>query len=67
MLLHQIEDFMRRTRMAATKFGRLAAHDPRFVLDLRMGRCPREETARRIEHFMNIYNSEPVGGSVRAN
>ena len=38
--------------MAATKFGRLAAHDPRFVLDLRMGREPRDRTEQRIRGFM---------------
>ena len=41
--------------MPATKFGRLAARDPRFVLDLRMGRTPRSRTEKRVEHFMNIY------------
>lgn len=55
MLIRSIEKFLRRHDMAATKFGRLAAHDPRFVLDLRMGRIPREETASRIEHFMRTY------------
>ncbi len=38
--------------MAATKFGRLAAHDQRFVLDLRMGREPRDRTEQRIRGFM---------------
>jgi len=55
MLLRRIEIFLLRTRMPATLFGRLAAHDPRFVLDLRMGRNPRDDTATRIEHFMNEY------------
>ena len=32
--------------------GRLAAHDPRFVLDLRMGREPRDRTEQRIRGFM---------------
>jgi len=41
--------------MPATKFGRLAAHDPRFVLDLRNGREPRSATRSRVEHFMNTY------------
>jgi hypothetical protein len=41
--------------MPWTKFGRLAAHDPRFVEDLRNGRVPRENTEQRIEHFMNTY------------
>ena len=52
MLIRSIEQFLRRHEMAATKFGRLAAHDPRFVLDLRMGRIPREHTEERIRGFM---------------
>ena len=55
MLIRTIEKFLREHDMPATKFGRLAAHDPRFVLDLRMGRIPRPETQSRIEHFMNYY------------
>ena len=52
MLIRSIEQFLRRHDMAATKFGRLAAHDPRFVLDLRMGRIPRDNTEERIRGFM---------------
>ena len=55
MLLRQIERFLRQTDMPSTKFGRLAAHDPRFVFDLRNGRIPRETTAARVETFMNDY------------
>lgn len=55
MLIRSIEQFLRQHDMAATKFGRLAAHDPRFVLDLRMGREPRAHTRSRVEHFMNTY------------
>lgn len=40
MLLRQIERFLRQTDMPWTKFGRLAAQDPRFVADLRNGRAP---------------------------
>ena len=58
MLIRKIEVFLRRTGMPATKFGRLAAHDPRFVLDLRNGRAPRTRTERRVEHFMNIYQED---------
>lgn len=57
MLIRTVEKFLREHDMAATRFGRLAAHDPRFVLDLRMGRIPRPETQSRIEHFMNTYVS----------
>ncbi|OYW46628.1 MAG: hypothetical protein B7Z08_07105 [Sphingomonadales bacterium 32-68-7] len=62
MLLRKIEVFLRRTGMPATRFGRLAAHDPRFVLDLRLGRTPRPRTEDRVEHFMNIYREQNHAG-----
>lgn len=55
MLLRQIEIFLRITHMPNTKFGRLAAHDPRFVGDLRNGRVPRAGTTARVENFMTAY------------
>jgi hypothetical protein len=55
MLIREIEVFLRRTGMPWTRFGRLAAGDPRFVADLRNGRTPRPATVKRVEHFMNIY------------
>lgn len=55
MLIRKIEVFLRRTGMPATKFGRMATSDPRFVLDLRNGRSPREATEQRVENFMNDY------------
>ncbi len=58
MLLRKIEIFLRRTGMPATKFGRLAARDPRFVFDLRNGREPRDYTEQRMEHFMNTYRED---------
>lgn len=57
MLLRQIERFLRTTDMTSTKFGRLAARDPRFVADLRNGRTPRDRTAARVESFMTTYLS----------
>lgn len=59
MLIRKIETFLRSTGMPPTKFGRLAAHDPRFVFDLRMGRTPRVRTETRVEHFMNSYREKP--------
>ena len=55
MLIRKIEVFLHHTRMPPTKFGRLAARDPRFVFDLRNGREPRPRTEKRVEHFMNTY------------
>ncbi len=55
MLIRRIERFLRDTEMPWTKFGRLAAGDPRFVLDLRNGRVPRDLLEKKVEHFMNTY------------
>lgn len=57
MLIRSIENFLRLNRMSATQFGRLAAHDPRFVLDLRMGREPRERMEQRIIGFMAGFDA----------
>lgn len=55
MLLRIIENFLRAHAMPATRFGRLAARDPRFVLDLRMGRTPRRDTELRTRAWMQGY------------
>lgn len=55
MLIRNVEKFLRDTNMPATKFGRLAVSDPRFVHDLRLGREPRARMQSRVEHFMNTY------------
>ena len=55
MLLRKVEKFLTRHEMPATKFGRLAAHDPRFVLDLRMGRTPRPATEARTLKWMDEF------------
>jgi hypothetical protein len=51
----QIERFLREEGMAATKFGRLAAKDPRLVLDMRNGREIRPSMAARLTAFMAAY------------
>ncbi len=60
MLIRCIENFLREHEMPATKFGRLAAHDPRFVLDLRMGRIPRAATEARTRKWMRDFAQNPV-------
>ena len=55
MLIRKVEKFLREHDMPATKFGRLAAHDPRFVLDLRMGRIPRAATEARTLRWMEEF------------
>ncbi|MBB3860578.1 hypothetical protein GGQ88_001844 [Novosphingobium hassiacum] len=61
MLIRKIEKFLSSTGMPVTKFGRLAAQDPRLVGDLRNGREPRTAMVQRVEHFMNEF-----GGYVHA-
>jgi 2,4-dienoyl-CoA reductase-like NADH-dependent reductase (Old Yellow Enzyme family) len=46
-LLLRIERHLRRSRISATRFGREAMGDPRFVRDLRNGREPRPKTVKR--------------------
>ena len=55
MLIRKIEKFLATTGMPVTKFGRLAAQDPRLVGDLRNGREPRAAMVQRVEHFMNEF------------
>lgn len=55
MLISRIEQFLRKTEMSATRLGRLAISDPRFVADLRRGRLPRPSTERRLDRFMTTY------------
>jgi 2,4-dienoyl-CoA reductase-like NADH-dependent reductase (Old Yellow Enzyme family) len=58
VLIREIEKFLRSTGMPASKFGRMAARDPRLVHDLRNGREPRRRMVLRVEHFMNKYKLE---------
>ena len=51
-LLIEIDRFLRRTRMPATKFGRLAIRDPRLVGDLRRGRQAGPRTVARVREFI---------------
>lgn len=60
MLIRSVEKFLRQYEFPATKFGRLAAHDPRFVLDLRQGREPREPMEARILGFMAGFEAASV-------
>ncbi|MAM38348.1 MAG: hypothetical protein CL949_07560 [Erythrobacter sp.] len=60
MLIRRIEKFLRQHNMPATKFGRLAAHDPRFVLDLRNGREPRGVTEAHIRSFISGFDAAVV-------
>jgi len=51
-LLDRIELHLKETHISATRFGRRAVGDPRFVLDLRLGRRPRRRTLERVERYL---------------
>lgn len=48
----EIEDFLRRSRMPETRFGRLAVNDPRLVSDMRRGRQLGDAIRARIAAFI---------------
>ncbi len=51
----QIERFLQQHSMAATRFGRLAAGDPRLVLDMRNGRQVGLPLQSRLRGFIDGY------------
>jgi 2,4-dienoyl-CoA reductase-like NADH-dependent reductase (Old Yellow Enzyme family) len=61
MLIDDIEHFLRRTRMATTRFGREAVGDPNFVSNLRDGREPRRATVRRVRAYLAKAESAGPG------
>lgn len=54
-LLDRIELHLKEEHISATRFGRRAVGDPRFVLDLRMGRRPRRRTLDKVEHYLQNH------------
>jgi len=52
-LHRRIEQYLRRSGVAPTRFGREAVRDPRFVFDLRNGREPRAHVAGRVHAFLD--------------
>lgn len=57
-LLKRIERYLRRSGTPATKFGREALGDPRFVFDLRKGREPRGTTEARVASYIEAREAE---------
>jgi hypothetical protein len=60
----RVETFLRKHDMPPTKFGRLAAHDPRIVLDMRLGREVRPETEQRLKFFIENYAVAAASGEI---
>jgi hypothetical protein len=51
-LIDDIEAFLKRNNLSATRFGVLAAGDTKFVKTLREGRAPRASTVERVRNWM---------------
>jgi hypothetical protein len=47
-----VERYLREQGLSPTRFGRLAARDPRLVLDMRMGREIRPEMEHKLRQFI---------------
>lgn len=66
-LLEWIENHLKDKQISATRFGRQAVGDPRFVLDLRNGRKPRRKTVARLETYFTQHGyGGPIGVSADA-
>ena len=52
MLLERVQAYMRLTKTSPTRFGREAVGDPNFVLNLQVGRQPRDATIRKVLAFI---------------
>ncbi len=55
----EIEAFIQKHGIAATRFGKEAVGDPKFVFDIREGRSPSWRTAARVKSFMAGYQPAP--------
>jgi len=61
-LLRRIEKYLRRSGTPATRFGRDAVRDPRFVFDLRCGREPRPPMRSRVSNYLDEREAQLGGG-----
>lgn len=57
-LLSDIEGFLSRTGMSATKFGLSTVNDGKLVHNLRAGKDIRLRTAERIRNFMASFDAD---------
>jgi hypothetical protein len=57
-LLWRIEQYLKRSAMPPTRFGRQVVHDPRFVFDLRNGREPGHRVTARVLAWLEANGAE---------
>jgi hypothetical protein len=53
--LAELEEFLARSGMSASAFGKEVLKDPNFVSDLRAGRSPSLIVAKQVATFINGY------------
>ena len=58
-LLEEIENFLERTGLAQTTFGKLACNDAHLVRRLRAGNTVNLETYVKIKKYMESYEENP--------
>lgn len=56
-LLRRIDQYLRRSRMSPTQFGRETVNDSRLIRDLRNGRELRRKTVERIVTWLDARES----------
>jgi len=54
----QVEEYLQRTAMTPTRFGKVFARDPLFVFQLREGREPRSALRGKILEAMSSAGAE---------
>ena len=54
----QVDEFLARSEMTPTAFGRAAVNDPNFVADIRNGRKPNLGLVDRVHAFMRSHEQE---------
>lgn len=54
-LLLEIDEFLARSGISASKLGTGAVRDPAIVYDIRKGKNPRLDTADRIREYMAAW------------
>lgn len=57
-LLTLVERHLKKHGVRPSRFGRVAAGDPRFVFDLRRGREPRATTITRVAGFITAADAQ---------
>lgn len=56
--LEKVEKFLKKRKLHASDFGKMAINDTKLIFTLRNGRECREATQRRVLEFMKNYKKQ---------